>query len=517
MPPTNGLGAGFPVDVGQMITSASVSMQVDSVQPGNADPDGLGPAPAVYFITMQRVAPNAPIQVQVPVNVEGTDVTTSAQTFAPFVASVNGTKVARFGGNSTYTLSAGAAVTVPGTWRLTSWGRASANADPDGPLNGPRWWTGATNENTAGPNDSLCNPASGGCNSGGRNFTGGAGDRNAGSLPGVKILHLQAYSTVRSLPYRDVEGILMSVVRAADFQVYWGATANGSTMIDSVVDVTHKARVPFSASVQASWGLMDDSSFTGLDQTKTMDGRNSLLTWTDALCVDPVQSFGIKNRAGTRLICGDTLTYVTAPLRPRVHLSPIALVASNDAATSTVAATGNGFIFYLNGHFFLMQTASLPTVGTVWNARFYAGNITGSSGSFAFEEAIRPPAVPGLKAVGTFTGTTFDSTRTVDSLLAKVHTVPDPYYVTNAFEQSPNSKVLRFVNLPSECIIRIYSLSGILVQMIAVNDPTGGGEAQWNLRNRNQQFVASGVYFYHVETRDGKSKIGRFTIVNFAQ
>ena len=60
-------------------------------------------------------------------------------------------------------------------------------------------------------------------------------------------------------------------------------------------------------------------------------------------------------------------------------------------------------------------------------------------------------------------------------------------------------------------------VSGILVQMIAVNDVTGGGEAQWNLRNRNNQFVASGVYFYHVETRDGKSKIGRFTIVNFAQ
>ena len=101
--------------------------------------------------------------------------------------------------------------------------------------------------------------------------------------------------------------------------------------------------------------------------------------------------------------------------------------------------------------------------------------------------------------------------------VSKVHTVPDPYYVTNAFEQSPTGKVLRFVNLPSECIIRIYSLSGILVQMIAVNDVTGGGEAQWNLRNRNNQFVASGVYFYHVETRDGKSKIGRFTIVNFAQ
>ena len=53
--------------------------------------------------------------------------------------------------------------------------------------------------------------------------------------------------------------------------------------------------------------------------------------------------------------------------------------------------------------------------------------------------------------------------------------------------------------------------------LLFFTEPTGGGEAQWDLRNRNQQFVASGVYFYHVETPDGKSKIGRFTVVNFAQ
>jgi hypothetical protein len=122
-----------------------------------------------------------------------------------------------------------------------------------------------------------------------------------------------------------------------------------------------------------------------------------------------------------------------------------------------------------------------------------------------------------LIARARYTGTVFDATVTSDSALAKIHTVPDPYYVTNAFEQSSNSKILKFVNLPSQCIIRIYSLSGVLVQVLTVNDATGGAETQWNLRNRNQQVVASGVYFYHVETPDGKSKIGRFTLVNYAQ
>ena len=97
-----------------------------------------------------------------------------------------------------------------------------------------------------------------------------------------------------------------------------------------------------------------------------------------------------------------------------------------------------------------------------------------------------------------------------------MHTVPDPYYVANALEISASLKVLKFVNTPARCIIRIYSVSGILVAVLPVDDPTGGGETTWNLRNRNNQFVASGVYFYHIETPDGKSKVGRFTIVNFA-
>jgi hypothetical protein len=101
--------------------------------------------------------------------------------------------------------------------------------------------------------------------------------------------------------------------------------------------------------------------------------------------------------------------------------------------------------------------------------------------------------------------------------LARVHTVPDPYYVTNAMEITTNRKVLKFVNLPTRAIIRIYSVRGVLISVLEHNDPIGGGEIAWNLRNRNDQFVASGVYFYHIETPNGQERVGRFTVVNFAQ
>jgi hypothetical protein len=43
-----------------------------------------------------------------------------------------------------------------------------------------------------------------------------------------------------------------------------------------------------------------------------------------------------------------------------------------------------------------------------------------------------------------------------------------------------------------------------------------GSEFDWDLRNRNNQVVASGVYFYHIESGDAR-RVGRFTVVNFAQ
>ena len=105
---------------------------------------------------------------------------------------------------------------------------------------------------------------------------------------------------------------------------------------------------------------------------------------------------------------------------------------------------------------------------------------------------------------------------TTNDDLSRVHTVPDPYYVTSALEQSTDTKILKFVNLPADCIIRIYSSSGVLVSMLEHHSATFGGSEDWNVRNRNNQVVASGVYFYHIESGDAR-RVGRFTVVNFAQ
>jgi hypothetical protein len=104
-----------------------------------------------------------------------------------------------------------------------------------------------------------------------------------------------------------------------------------------------------------------------------------------------------------------------------------------------------------------------------------------------------------------------------------VHTGPDPYYVQSKYEVSSDNKIHKFVGLPQDCIIRIYSVSGVLIRVLehhagnyASTSTAQGSEHDWDLRNRNNQIVASGVYFWHVEAGDAR-KVGRFTLVNFAQ
>jgi hypothetical protein len=173
--------------------------------------------------------------------------------------------------------------------------------------------------------------------------------------------------------------------------------------------------------------------------------------------------------------------------------------------------------------------SSLPGDGTVWTLRTFKGelvtdddaaeNPTGytyiadGAGGGDPDGGPLPMMIPGLKFVwnviqGETVFANFD--------LSGVHTVPDPYLATSQYDAAPTSKNLQFVNLPPEATIRIYTLTGVLVAQIDHKDSTGGGRAVWDIRNWSQQFVASGVYFFHVVTPEGDERVGKFTIVNFA-
>ncbi|MCS7249452.1 MAG: hypothetical protein RMJ34_05020 [candidate division WOR-3 bacterium] len=100
-----------------------------------------------------------------------------------------------------------------------------------------------------------------------------------------------------------------------------------------------------------------------------------------------------------------------------------------------------------------------------------------------------------------------------------VKVVPNPYIITNKWEKTTLARRLQFVNLPDECVIRIFNLAGDLVKIIehkssekGTKNNKFGGTAEWNLLNQHNQKVASGVYIFHVDSKYGK-QIGKFAII----
>ncbi|HUF11535.1 MAG TPA: hypothetical protein VMN78_00380 [Longimicrobiales bacterium] len=296
--------------------------------------------------------------------------------------------------------------------------------------------------------------------------------------------------------------VLSGIARAADFRVTW---QNGTIVVE---DVSHAVPVPFKPTAQQNWGFVRDGN------------GNDMIDWKDFDHVDGVSQ--LLEEAGA--------THDDDPLtRTRYSAIPVVMQTSTSGAfPASLVATGRGFGLYLNTQRFIFETpgGALPPNGTVWTLRTYHGVVTATNGStmtpteYRFVDSgsafggangirqLRPPMVPGLRVV--FEGTPARFEGAPD--LTRIHTVPDPYYYHSFFGPDDRGRLIRFVNLPPQATLRIFSLAGVLVDVINHNDPTSG-IATWDLRTRDGATAASGVYFFHVATPAGEQHIGRFTIV----
>ena len=124
-----------------------------------------------------------------------------------------------------------------------------------------------------------------------------------------------------------------------------------------------------------------------------------------------------------------------------------------------------------------------------------------------------------------------------DNESAEIGVYPNPYYGSALWDGSGNKKELLrkiyFYNLPSNCQITIWTLSGDLVDQFdhIASEYTGndiqwfntfsdgtqkfaGGEHAWDMISKNDQAIASGMYFFTVkDNKSGNVKKGKFVIV----
>ena len=106
-----------------------------------------------------------------------------------------------------------------------------------------------------------------------------------------------------------------------------------------------------------------------------------------------------------------------------------------------------------------------------------------------------------------------------------IRVVPNPYVGTNAMEEAVINSFLNqprkimFTNLPSNCVVTIFTPSGVKVKTIYKNDGIDNGIVYWDLLNQEGLEIAAGMYLYHVtpnftdKSLNGLEQTGKFAII----
>ncbi len=116
--------------------------------------------------------------------------------------------------------------------------------------------------------------------------------------------------------------------------------------------------------------------------------------------------------------------------------------------------------------------------------------------------------------------------------MEKIKVVPNPYVVTNTMEnavanwQRNQRRQIMFTHIPAQCKISIFTISGILVDEIEVDNAVSSrenawdlnseanGTVHWDLRSSEGLEIAAGYYIYHIESKKtGDVKVGKFAVI----
>ena len=106
-----------------------------------------------------------------------------------------------------------------------------------------------------------------------------------------------------------------------------------------------------------------------------------------------------------------------------------------------------------------------------------------------------------------------------ESDLDKICVVPNPYVVAakweppRRFATGRGERRIYFINLPSKCTIRIFTISGDHVQTLEHNTVMLDGAESWDLTSKDGLDVAPGVYIFHVDAAELGEKTGKFALI----
>jgi hypothetical protein len=104
--------------------------------------------------------------------------------------------------------------------------------------------------------------------------------------------------------------------------------------------------------------------------------------------------------------------------------------------------------------------------------------------------------------------TTIASRDVLASALDLINVVPNPYYAFSEYERNRIDTRVKIVNLPDQCTVTIYNVSGKMIRQFKKDNPVTS--IDWDLKNSIGVPIASGVYLIHVEVPGIGERIVKF-------
>ncbi|AEA42707.1 T9SS type A sorting domain-containing protein [Fluviicola taffensis] len=104
--------------------------------------------------------------------------------------------------------------------------------------------------------------------------------------------------------------------------------------------------------------------------------------------------------------------------------------------------------------------------------------------------------------------TTTGSRDALASALDLINVVPNPYYAFSEYERNRVDTRVKIVNLPDQCTVTIYNVSGKMIRQYKKDNPVT--TIDWDLKNSIGVPIASGVYLIHVDVPGVGERIVKF-------
>lgn len=205
---------------------------------------------------------------------------------------------------------------------------------------------------------------------------------------------------------------------------------------------------------------------------------------------------------------GDRQVYLSWNDAPESALDPVSGLA--DFEGYRLYKSLDGLLWSLQGDFDIIDSIGLNT-GLVHSYTDYdvINNTTYYYAVTSYDKGDPQGGIESLES-GKTPGYTAVPGQNIITPSQEVHVVPNPfipyYYLKDSWyfeitSESASEERIAFINLPGRCKLRIYSLTGDLVEEMENTDPSNK-VLDWDLISKNRQKVVAGIYLFHVENID---------------